>query len=452
MSDQIEQKLADNLRRWQASGQPERWCEACQGQWTHADWQLLISALWWSEYWPMEPASIRAILEALSMPFNLRRWQQSGEPWRWVGAHHGAWNHDDWLALLAALRHSEFWPLHPEAVGAVLAQTHALWWNLERWKRSGFPQTWVESRQGMWNHADWLALLDTVRQSEFWPIEPGMVGATLEEYKRRYHNLIRWQFSGHPRRWVEARQGTWDDAEWRSLTAALRESVFWPLDMASVARVLESHQREWWNLRRWRDAGLARRWVEVHGGQWQHDDWLTLLATLRASGYWPIDPAALGQALEEARVEWANLQRWRDSHEPRAWLAVHEDGWRAADLDALAHSLWQSEYWPIDLRAVEALLRELAREQANLQDWQASGSPDKWVALRADGWTHTDWLALTDELRESEFWPLPLDDVGSALMQRRQALKVRRAHLDASIAKDGPAVVRMPMGPGRRAA
>ena len=34
---------------------------------------------------------------------NLRRWQQSNQPWRWVEAHQGSWDHDDWLKLLAEL-------------------------------------------------------------------------------------------------------------------------------------------------------------------------------------------------------------------------------------------------------------------------------------------------------------------------------------------------------------
>ncbi len=127
-----------------------------------------------------------------------------------------------------------------------------------------------------------------------------MVGQALEELKRSYHALLRWQLSGHPERWVAARQGQWDNAAWQSLLTALRQSEFWPLDPAAVARVLEGYQREWWNLKRWRDAGLARRWVETHAGQWNHDDWLWLLASLRAGGYWPIDPAGLGRVLEEA--------------------------------------------------------------------------------------------------------------------------------------------------------
>jgi hypothetical protein len=51
---------------------------------------------------------------------NLRRWRESGQPKSWVEAHHGEWNHQDWLALLETLKRTSFWPLKPEDVGAVL--------------------------------------------------------------------------------------------------------------------------------------------------------------------------------------------------------------------------------------------------------------------------------------------------------------------------------------------
>jgi hypothetical protein len=443
MSDPIDRKLADNLRHWRASGQPQAWCEARQGQWSAVDWRRLISSLWWSEYWPMEPAAIRAVVDELSMPFNLRRWEQSGEPWRWLDSHRGVWTHDDWLALLAALRRSDYWPLDPDAVGIVLGQMHALWSNLQRWKQSGLPQIWVESRQGVWSHADWLALLDTLRQSPFWPLDPGAVGETLEQFKQRYQNLIRWQFSGHPQRWLEARRGIWDELAWRSLVATLEESEYWPLDLTAVARVMESHQREWWNLRRWRDAGLARRWVEAQAGQWNHGDWLTLLASLRSSGYWPIDPAALGQILEEARTEWANLQRWQATSGPGAWVAAHAGSWQATDLDSLLHALWQTEFWPLDGRAVETVLHGLQREHANLGRWEATGAAD-WVAQHPSGWNHADWLALVHDLRGSAFWPLPLEALGDLLLQRRQALAAPAGQAEGSLADAGPALMRMP--------
>ena len=58
---------------------------------------------------------------------------------------------------------------------------------------------------------------------------------------------------------------------------------------------------ELWQL--WQAAG-ARGWVEAHGGEWNHDDWLALLDDLRRSPFWPMDPEAVGLVLEEEKRRW----------------------------------------------------------------------------------------------------------------------------------------------------
>ncbi len=58
---------------------------------------------------------------------NLRRWRESGQPRAWVEAHNGRWNHEDWLALLEVLKRSPYWPLHPDAVGATLEDAKREW-------------------------------------------------------------------------------------------------------------------------------------------------------------------------------------------------------------------------------------------------------------------------------------------------------------------------------------
>ena len=45
-------------------------------------------------------------------------------------------------------------------------------------------RAWVESHKGQWNHGDWLALLDELKRSHFWPVQPAAVGAVLEEIKQ----------------------------------------------------------------------------------------------------------------------------------------------------------------------------------------------------------------------------------------------------------------------------
>jgi hypothetical protein len=306
MSDWIDLVAACNLRRWQESGQPQAWCAARQGQWREADCRELIASLWWSEFWPMETAEVRAVLEALRRAWNLHRWQESGQPRQWVEAHNGRWNHDDWLALLVQLESSEFWPMEAAAVGSLIEELGRQWRNLQAWKHSGLPQQWVDARQALWNHDDWLSLVATLRQSEFWPLDLGAAGQVLDELKLAHGSLVRWQLSGHPRHWVNERRGVWDHGDWLALLDALRQTDFWPLNPDAVGRVLEDVRRQWWNLHRWQESGMARRWVEAHLGMWDHDDWLALLASLHASAYWPVDAEALGQVLEETRAEWRN--------------------------------------------------------------------------------------------------------------------------------------------------
>lgn len=61
------------------------------------------------------------------------------------------------------------------------------------------------------------------------------------------------------------------------------------------------------NLRRWRESGQARLWVERHQGYWNHNDWLALLEELKRSPFWPMNSDSVGLVLEESKREW--LQR-----------------------------------------------------------------------------------------------------------------------------------------------
>jgi len=66
--------------------------------------------------------------------------------------------------------------------------------NLARWRDSGQPRLWIKDHKGRWNDQDWLSLLDALKQSEFWPMEPDAVGAVLEDlkmdYKPSYDELV----------------------------------------------------------------------------------------------------------------------------------------------------------------------------------------------------------------------------------------------------------------------
>ncbi|MGA2138722.1 MAG: hypothetical protein ABSH14_07670, partial [Verrucomicrobiia bacterium] len=53
---------------------------------------------------------------------NLERWRASGEPQRWAEGHNFTWSHDDWLSLLKQLEESVYWPMKPYEVGALLEE------------------------------------------------------------------------------------------------------------------------------------------------------------------------------------------------------------------------------------------------------------------------------------------------------------------------------------------
>ncbi|MGD1277141.1 MAG: ankyrin repeat domain-containing protein [Tepidisphaeraceae bacterium] len=56
--------------------------------------------------------------------------------------------------------------------------------NLARWERSAYPRKWVDDHRGQWTHSDWLQLLQELKQTDFWPMEPDAIGRVLEEHKK----------------------------------------------------------------------------------------------------------------------------------------------------------------------------------------------------------------------------------------------------------------------------
>jgi hypothetical protein len=74
-------------------------------------------------------------------------------------------------------------PPHQEELGKQTPANPELE-NLRRWRESGQARAWVEAHQGSWNHADWLALLEELKRSPFWPMNADAVGLLLEENKR----------------------------------------------------------------------------------------------------------------------------------------------------------------------------------------------------------------------------------------------------------------------------
>jgi hypothetical protein len=102
-----------------------------------------------------------------------------------------------------------------------------------------------------------------------------------------------------------------------TVKAARENATLKPTDDAAVAPVTPSQKgepgkqapanTEVENLRRWRESGQARLWVQRHQGSWNHDDWLALLVELKRSPFWPMNADSVGLVLEESKREW--LQR-----------------------------------------------------------------------------------------------------------------------------------------------
>ncbi len=94
--------------------------------------------------------------------------------------------------------------------------------------------------------------------------------------------------------WLLGKRGT------ASLSAGVKQAA-----TAAVGPERRQTSSEAENLRRWKESGKPRAWVEAHKGRWDHNDWLGLLEELKRSPYWPMQPDEVGMALEDARREWS---------------------------------------------------------------------------------------------------------------------------------------------------
>ena len=56
--------------------------------------------------------------------------------------------------------------------------------NLTRLIASGYLTRWVREHSGKWNDCDWLALLESLRRSQFWPLQDSAISLALESEKK----------------------------------------------------------------------------------------------------------------------------------------------------------------------------------------------------------------------------------------------------------------------------
>ena len=96
----------------------------------------------------------------------------------------------------------------------------------------------------------------------------------------------------------------------------------------------------------------------------------------------------------------ADNLRHGDSPAPRGWCDARRGQWSRGNWLRLLGSLWWSEYWPMDVAAVQAVLDEYAKPW-NLGRWHESGLPLQWIEAHHGVWGHEDWLDLLGPLRQS---------------------------------------------------
>lgn len=60
--------------------------------------------------------------------------------------------------------------------------------NLQRWINDGAPVRWVEDRRGKWTDHDWEQLVEELKATEYWPLDPDQVGEVLEQTTRQWES------------------------------------------------------------------------------------------------------------------------------------------------------------------------------------------------------------------------------------------------------------------------
>jgi hypothetical protein len=143
--------------------------------------------------------------------------------------------------------------------------------NLTRWIRSGEPERWVAARRGQWNHHDWLALLDALRRSPYWPMDDADIGRALDEARED----MMWQAAADPGRPVSAVMSAMIITAARNDAVAVRRLRRFLLDPEDAPggrwEVLRLAERDSWRavqlllLRR----GIERRFREGDLDSWE---------------------------------------------------------------------------------------------------------------------------------------------------------------------------------------
>jgi Ankyrin repeats (3 copies) len=106
------------------------------------------------EYWASEMNILKRIFRRKPRPISAVNWKESQSAQSQVEQHAQVEQHKD----------------------APLIQAE----NLARWASSTLPERWVTAHLSGWTHLDWLHLLESLRKTQFWPMDEAAIGQHLE--------------------------------------------------------------------------------------------------------------------------------------------------------------------------------------------------------------------------------------------------------------------------------
>jgi HEAT repeat protein len=91
------------------------------------------------------------------------------------------------------------------------------------------------------------------------------------------------------------------------------------------------------NLVRWRRSNESLYWVKSHRGNWNHDDWLQFLESLKSSEFWPMRPEGVRVVLEELKKEYIGglIELWISLWTQRIEIVYEHDSYYPTQSDAL---------------------------------------------------------------------------------------------------------------------
>jgi hypothetical protein len=125
---------------------------------------------------------------------------------------------------------------------------------LYKLRNRGMCRDFVKTRRGGWNHSEWIGFLAEIRKAGYGALSDGEVGLELEGAKHEF-----WKAYGDLRQtFVNGKQGNWNHYDWLAFLAEVRKAGYGFLTDAEVGRDLERDKSEYWNGARHRQTAESR--------------------------------------------------------------------------------------------------------------------------------------------------------------------------------------------------